>query len=91
VVSKSISGLIWTCRPAPGDTGNVVYSVDSDGLGLAWPSGGSAAGGSESCTGSGGSVEPGVGVFSGVISIGFPEFSTLELAPDWSVLDFECY
>jgi hypothetical protein len=88
VVSRSISGLIdvsgliGTSGPAPGNTGEVECSVDSNELGLARPSRGSSAGGSESCTGSGSGIEPGVSVFSGVIRAGFSGFSTLELAPD---------
>src|ERR1700710_3069191 len=89
VVSGSISGLIGSSGLKPDGTGDIVCGVDSDELGLAWPNGGSAAGGSESCACSGGGVEPGVGVFSGVIRAGLSGLSTLELAPDWSVLDFE--
>jgi hypothetical protein len=77
-----VSGLIGTSRPAPGNTGKVEYSIDSDELGLACPSRGSSAGGSESCTGSSSGIEPGVSVFSGVIRAGFSGFSILELVPD---------
>jgi hypothetical protein len=77
-----VSGLIGTSGLVPGNTGEVEYGIDSDKLGLARPSRGSLVGGSESCTGSGSGVEPGVGVFSGVIRARFSGFSILELVPD---------
>jgi hypothetical protein len=77
-----VSGLIGTSGPVPSNIGKVECSINSNELGLARPSGGSSAGGSESCTGSSSSIEPGVSVFSGVIRAGFLGFSTLELVPD---------